>query len=40
VGVSHFIKELDDQSMEAIILAEADEVVKTTLKNSTSSALI
>jgi hypothetical protein len=31
--------EFGDKSMEAIVLAETDEVVKTTIKISTSSAL-
>jgi hypothetical protein len=31
--------EFDDKSTEAIVLAETDEVAKTTIKISTSSAL-
>jgi hypothetical protein len=31
--------EFGDKSMEAIVLAETDEVMKTTIKISTSSAL-
>jgi hypothetical protein len=33
------LEEFGDKSMETIVLAETDEVVKTTIKLSTASAL-